>query len=83
MTKRMAWTRWLVVAMLSVGLAESAACAAETPAYAWPEGAITGFFAERPWYDELVAALAADAPAPGSYLLRVRAAEHPGERAQS
>ncbi len=80
MTKRMAWTRWLVAAMLSVGLAGNAARAAEKPAYPWPERPITGFFAQRPWYNELVAALAADEPADAASTARRLAGRHEEDR---
>jgi hypothetical protein len=54
---------WLIVfACLTWGPADRAA-AMDGPVYRWPEPSATGYFAERPWYGALCAALVADASA--------------------
>ncbi|MCL4203056.1 MAG: hypothetical protein KJ000_11190 [Pirellulaceae bacterium] len=51
----------------------------ETRVFAWPAPATTRYFAERPWYGAMVAALADDAPAAAS-VARQLASQHGDDR---
>ncbi len=73
--------RWLFLAAVLTAACgwNGAARAREAAAHAWPAETATGYFAGRPWYAELTAALAADAPAAKDAARRL-AGQHESDR---
>ncbi len=69
------WVAWAAVA----GGWNGGARGSEAGSYAWPERPVEGYFAGRPWYGELTAALASEAAAAEDTARRL-ARRHEGDR---